>query len=64
MLKLYGKLGLSKTVTSYSKNMQVRPDVDIYNQPNDLTRLGARRFDAVSNYGQGELLDELVIEYN
>ncbi len=64
LLKLYGKMGLAKTVTTLCKNMQVRPDKGIYEQTGDLEKLGARRFDTVANYGQSEMLKELIDEYN
>lgn len=64
LLKLYGKLGLSRTVTSICKNMQVRPDQGIYNQTKDHEKLGAHRFSCVSSYGQQTLLQDLVEEYN
>ena len=64
LLKLYGKLGLARTVTSICKNMQMRPDNGIYEQTRDFDKLGAQRFEVVSSYGSAELMDELVNEYN
>lgn len=64
LLKLYGKMGLAKTVTQLCKNMQVRPDHEIYDQTGDFEKLGAIRFDTVANYGQSDMLKELIDEYN
>lgn len=50
-------------MTKICKNIQCRPDTEVYNPNKDFERLGAARFSVSSSFGTFEMLNELQQEY-
>ncbi len=63
LVKLYAKLGLTRSVTNICSSMQIRQDMGIYKAYKDFDKIGATRFSVISSYGQPSELKSLIDEY-